>query len=221
MTNIKKLLNFLFEDAQYSGYRIYLDMDGVLADFEKGIENDAELIRLNSDLNDLIKKIYDRPKSDVELKDELKGEQKDPQKRALKKIIGNIKSQEMRIAKQQGFFENLQLMPGAEELVAFAREAVGSNNVYILTAPIQGSEFCEPEKQKWVEQKFGIERSHFICDPEKATYAAPNHILIDDNEKYINPWKASGGIGILHTDAASSKNEFERLMNEKNSNLEK
>ena len=36
---------------------------------------------------------------------------------------------------------------------------------------------------------------------QKAAYAAPNHILIDDKMKAIKPWREAGGIGILHADA--------------------
>lgn len=70
-----------------------------------------------------------------------------------------------------------------------------------------------PEKKEWV-------RSHL--DPnvhvnlvrkasDKAQFAAPNHILIDDKLKAINPWIAAGGIGILHKSAADTIKQLQKI----------
>jgi hypothetical protein len=45
----------------------------------------------------------------------------------------------------------------------------------------------------------------------KAAYAKPNHILIDDREKSIQPWREAGGIGILHTSAADTISQLQKL----------
>jgi len=45
----------------------------------------------------------------------------------------------------------------------------------------------------------------------KAKYAAPNHILIDDRDKSTNPWRKAGGIGILHTSAADTIAQLQKL----------
>jgi len=39
---------------------------------------------------------------------------------------------------------------------------------------------------------------------EKAAFATPNTILVDDRNKVLNPFIAAGGIGVLHTSAANS-----------------
>ena len=46
---------------------------------------------------------------------------------------------------------------------------------------------------------------------DKAAYAAPNHILIDDRSKSIQPWVAAGGIGILHTNAANTIRQLKEV----------
>ena len=43
---------------------------------------------------------------------------------------------------------------------------------------------------------------------DKAQYASPNAILIDDRSKAIDPWVDMGGIGILHT---NTNNTIEQL----------
>ena len=50
------------------------------------------------------------------------------------------------------------------------------------------------------------------CDPEnKKNYANANSILIDDMQKNIDQWRAAGGIGILHTSAASTIEQLKKL----------
>ena len=39
---------------------------------------------------------------------------------------------------------------------------------------------------------------------EKARYAAPGHVLVDDRETAREGWEAGGGIFIRHTDAEHS-----------------
>jgi 5'(3')-deoxyribonucleotidase len=188
--------------------KVFFDMDGVLADFEAGIENDEALKALQAELATLT------DKSPEQLKPLLQGKQTDPTMAKIKKIINDIKSQQMRIAKKENFFSNLALMLGAEELVNYAIEKVGSENVYILTAPIEGSATCEPEKRDWIKTNFpSVNIGNFICNASKADHAASNHVLIDDNRKYIDPWVAAGGIGIFHTNPANSDKQLKDILN--------
>jgi hypothetical protein len=46
---------------------------------------------------------------------------------------------------------------------------------------------------------------------KKKEYATPTSILIDDRADNINQWEAAGGIGILHTDAASTIAKLKEL----------
>jgi len=47
MTNIKNILKFLFEQNE-SQIEVFLDMDGVLADFEKAVSLNKEVKMQNS-----------------------------------------------------------------------------------------------------------------------------------------------------------------------------
>jgi hypothetical protein len=46
---------------------------------------------------------------------------------------------------------------------------------------------------------------------KKQEFASPNSILIDDREKNIEQWRNAGGIGVLHTDAASTIKQLKDL----------
>jgi hypothetical protein len=61
------------------------------------------------------------------------------------------------------------------------------------------------EKREWVKRHLGITAAATAIlvssAADKARYATPGSILIDDRAKAIDPWIAAGGIGILHTSA--------------------
>lgn len=69
-----------------------------------------------------------------------------------------------------------------------------------------------PEKRQWVAKYLGNPETHLVRKSEdKAKFAAPTHILIDDRKKSIEPFVAAGGIGILHTSAADTISQLQRL----------
>lgn len=61
------------------------------------------------------------------------------------------------------------------------------------------------EKRAWVREHLGSDVAKsaiFVRNSrDKAKYASPTAILIDDRLKSINPWVEAGGIGILHKTA--------------------
>lgn len=83
----------------------------------------------------------------------------------------------------------------------------------ILTATGRDYEYGKREKTKWVERNLSgydeiivVQRSR-----DKAAYAAPRHILIDDRMQSIGPWRRAGGIGILHKSAEETCNLLKTL----------
>jgi hypothetical protein len=102
----------------------------------------------------------------------------------------------------------LDLMSDAKELWEYVKKYEPE----ILTS-CGGDAGARKQKPRSIEKHFGkgikvniVERS-----PLKGDYATPNSILIDDNKKSIEPWKAAGGIGILHTSAANTIKELKKL----------
>lgn len=99
------------------------------------------------------------------------------------------------------FFRNLPKMPDADELMAHLMSA-GFKSVKVLTACGYTPRDAKQQKIDWYAEHFpGVECIVVSKSPDKAEYAHPYSILIDDRAKSIDPWRAKGGIGILHTSA--------------------
>lgn len=61
------------------------------------------------------------------------------------------------------------------------------------------------DKIDWFAERYpGVDVIVVHKSGDKAAYASPQTILIDDREKSITPWEAAGGIGILHTSASDT-----------------
>lgn len=143
---------------------LYLDMDGVLADFHKE---------------------YDKY---------------DPQREDRKKFRSAVLD--------HNIFEVLDFMPDTQELLNHVSRLHGVR-VEILTSmgthdPFQ-AESAKRQKLKWLDSKNIPYKANFVHNKqEKAQYANPRSILVDDSAGCIGPFIAAGGHGILHTSASSS-----------------
>jgi hypothetical protein len=151
--------------------QLYLDLDGVFADFDAGVK--------------LLSGRY--PKEFKSSNQMWKCVKKDME-------AGNK------------FFGNLPKMKEADILW----EHVKSYNPIFLTAT--GHTFpgeVAIQKKEWIRKYYGPIQVITVEDgKEKAAYASPTAILIDDRMKAIGPWRDAGGIGILHTDVGTTIREL-------------
>lgn len=84
---------------------------------------------------------------------------------------------------------------------------------FVLTAAGGRLASAAHEKRTWVKTHLGNKVKVEIVDKaaDKAKFATPYTILIDDRPKSIDPFVAAGGIGILHTDAKSTIRQLKKL----------
>ncbi len=140
---------------------LYLDMDGVLADFNK------EYTKL------------------------------DPQRADRKRFREAVMNYKI--------FTHLDFMPDTQHLLNHVSRLHGID-IQILTSmgthdPMQGNE-AKMQKLTWLEKKNIPYRANFVRNKkEKAQYATPHSILIDDSIGCISPFNEAGGHGILHVNA--------------------
>jgi len=153
---------------------IYLDMDGVLADYEK-----------------MVYQLYE------------------------KHVVANTKGDwwAESIFKHK-IFEKLDFMPGAEKLIDVVLNS--GLDVEILSSAGWGPTMEEARRQKrtWLENhELGFLPVTFTTNKlEKAKYALPSHILIDDHLECINPFIDKGGCGIHHKDADTTINTLNSIL---------
>lgn len=142
---------------------LYLDMDGVIADFHKAYY--ADRVRDGT---------WDK-----------------------------VRFREM--VMQNKIFEYLDPMPNANVLLKFV-QSLRDVNVEILSSKgtfdvEQGAE-AERQKRAWlVKQNIPYKANFVRCKSEKAQYATPTSILIDDSSGCIIPFNEAGGHGFLHEDS--------------------
>jgi len=143
---------------------LYLDMDGVLADFNK------EYTKF------------------------------DPQKEDRKKFRDAVMN--------HNIFEKLDFMPDTQELLNHVSR-LSNVDIQILTSmgthETTQATMAQLQKLNWLNAKNIPYRANFVHNKqEKAKYATPTSILIDDSIGCINPFIAAGGHGILHSHAAET-----------------
>lgn len=202
---------------------IFLDMDGVLANFDGSIAADNHLNSMRTSLrsltNNLMKKINIPDefltKKGLHFKDVescLRGPQTDPDLHRLKQKLKFTKERIFEYASQEGFFLGLDKMPDADELF----EGVEALGIVpdILTAPLLSSPTCREEKKLWIEKHYGGRFNNFFCETHKDKYANSNKhsILIDDTPKKIRAFNKEGGIGILHYNAKETLEELNEIL---------
>lgn len=151
--------NFMMNDIT-----LYLDMDGVLADFNKKFQAIQSHLPDHQKFRDAV---------------------------MMHKI-----------------FEDLDFMPDTQELLNHVSRLHGVH-VEILTSmgtfdPFRGQE-AKRQKQYWLNKHNIPYKANFVrTKTEKAQYATPKSILIDDSVGCISPFIRAGGHGILHVNASDS-----------------
>ncbi|CAB5220639.1 5'(3')-deoxyribonucleotidase [uncultured Caudovirales phage] len=152
-------------------FTLYLDMDGVLCDF-------------NTAFSEILPELDDK-------------------KRFKQAVM------------EHNIFRILKPMPDALELL----ESVAClSHVYveILTSvgtfdEKQGHE-AKLQKSDWLNRNNIPHKPNFVrTKQEKAQYATPYSILIDDSIGCITPFNEAGGHGILHTSAKDSMKQLQEV----------
>lgn len=204
--------DFSLNESAQQRYQVWFDLDGVLADFEGGLLKNESLVKAKNHLYELVNSEYPqyRDLKPDELKIRIKENiQSNPGLKDLKKVFYVYNNLVYKVAGQQGFFENLELLPGAHEMVdaAFKITGVKPN---VCTAPI-GDEsdkdnMSVTEKKRWVIKHFGDKINHIEVTVDKGRVVKSSFdILIDDRQKYCDKFTSAGGTAIKH-DTPSEKN---------------
>ena len=181
-----KLINLIPENI--SSYTIYCDMDGVLTDFSGDFMRYAKLNKYSH-----IDERDDVPNNAAARYEKKYGSE------AFWKVVqsGGLK-----------FWSDMSWNPGGKRLWGY----ISRYNSQILTAPSKRVySDCVKGKKMWVSSRLGNPQIHIRSKEKKKEFAGKNKILIDDLKSNINEWNASGGVGILHKQTASTISALKEL----------
>lgn len=135
---------------------------------------------------------------------------RDPQNKQLRRDFWKVVAQHVR-KPGNTFFESMDKMQDADELYEYVKH----HPHFILSATGNHFDSASNEKRNWVRKNYGHDLANyaiFVRDAkDKATYATPRRILIDDRRKAIDPWIEAGGIGILHKSASRTVAQLKEL----------
>lgn len=169
--------------------RIYLDMDGVIANFDKGIERAGF-----SNRADFIHKPYSEWTDDD------------------KKVNDEVRS----VMNKDGFFMNLPMMHGAYKLWNLCSE---NDHYVLTAYPFgykdKQIERVKNEKWIWLTDTFGSFRAdRFICCDryEKASHSKYGRVLIDDSAANCSEWEAKGGTAIRFETMSQTLKELKKIV---------
>lgn len=122
---------------------------------------------------------------------------------------GKVKA--ARFKEHPHFYKNLPLMPDAVKLWNFVKQY----DPKILSAKSNWLPFSKQDKIDWMEKHFHLPASRVIVvdyPNQKPRHCTPGAILIDDNQKNCDEWKAAGGVVILHKNADDTIRQLKSLI---------
>ena len=111
----------------------------------------------------------------------------------------------------QPWFYSLPKTEDADVLWEFVNAEF--DRVEILSASGTSPKDAQGQKRAWIGDHLGYDvvANIVTSGSEKAEFATPNTVLIDDRKRVLNPFIEAGGIGILHTSAADTIEQLQRL----------
>ena len=163
--------------------KIYFDLDGVLADFEKGVWKICEMERHSQ--NDKRRSVNEDDEMWRRIKEAEHFYDRLELMPGAKEMFDTIYGR---------YGEKCEILTG-------------------IPKPKRGIETAAEDKRNWVHRLLSKEiRINIVYREEKPAYCTgKGYILIDDMRKNIADWNNMGGTGILHTNAEDTMKRLREL----------
>lgn len=160
--------------------KLYLDMDGVIADFNQNLQDFGVI---DNETHFIHKPREQWTESQKDLDRRVRG-----------------------VMELEDFWPSIPPCPDAYELWDYVKQF----DLYILTATPNVTEFRDriaEQKRAWIQSTFGAfpqERILICLRAEKQAHSAPGHLLIDDMTSNCTEWLKGGGNSIMHSTAKNT-----------------
>jgi hypothetical protein len=100
-------------------------------------------------------------------------------------------------------------MPDADELYEYVKQY---DHEFLTATGHTRHEAISLEKKGWAAEHYpNVKVNTTVSGKTKIPFAGENKILIDDKVSTIDKWNEVGGIGVLHTDTASTIEKLKEL----------
>ncbi|CAJ1389814.1 unnamed protein product [Effrenium voratum] len=168
--------------------QVYCDLDGVLADFNKGC------LALFPEGGCIAEKIPTHTVTRLSYEEE----------------------SEMwrRVESKSDFFLSLDWTSDGQELWRWIDWNVVPPAAVLTGLPLgRAGQMAAKQKEQWCLQRLGAHVSVFCCGTRnKQKFSGPNCVLIDDRNDLREAWEARGGVFIHHTSAAESIRQLKEVL---------
>ena len=102
-------------------------------------------------------------------------------------------------------FATLEMMPQANELLEFLRNAPVPTEILSSTARPDRHESISKQKEIWLQSHGITFKRNFVPGKQlKKEYAKEDTLIIDDTETVITDWRIAGGHAIWHRDVPNT-----------------
>lgn len=167
---------------------LYVDLDGVIVDFDKGLYNLIEKFFKDDKL------LSKEDRDNVILMHNKLTENKESIKHILSnKSLKNTFRELVRL--DTTWWHSLEWTQDGKVLWKHIKKY----NPIVLSSPLNKTNSLEG-KTAWVKKHLGDHVKLLVVD-DKEKYAKKNHLLIDDRDHILSRFVEAGGAGILHTSA--------------------
>ena len=186
----------IFQEAEKQPYHIFVDMDGVIADFDAAFQKATEGRTDIPPAGNLGPSEYEDAHGKDAFWNAVEGDGEE-------------------------FWSEMPWTSDGQQLWSYVEQF----DPTILSAPSR-DKTCVTGKVKWLKQNVNLPNYNLLMSSKngwngekiilfKNKYefvTSPNDILIDDTPKKIKAWDAAGGTGILHTSTADTIQKLQAIM---------
>lgn len=151
----------------------FLDMDGVLADFNRGVHEAHGRSDVYAD-NPAALGVFD-----------------------IETLWGVTAQEFWKPTRRDGFWEGLEKFENADGLVEMLSNHFGVENICILSSPSEDYR-CIPEKKAWIKKHYPQLAKNMLFGSAKEFLAGARRFLVDDRDKNIDDFREHGGIGLIY-----------------------
>ncbi|CAK0854156.1 unnamed protein product, partial [Prorocentrum cordatum] len=176
------------QGGQHAPLQVYCDLDGVLADFNKGC------LELFPEGGPIAEKM--------------------PTHTVTKLTYEEETEMWRRVEAKPDFFASLPWTSDGPELWRWLDWNIVPPPAILTGLPVgRAGQMASKQKEQWCHQKLGEHVAVFCCGTRnKQKFSGPNCVLVDDRGDLREAWEARGGVFVHHTSAVESIRQLREVL---------